>query len=153
MIDNNPNRSYSSVIIPILVSRKSIVLVYDSSKPPPILWKLPGGGVDSVDNNDPEKTAIRELCEETGLEITEDDQLTHILKENMGVYDRHLFLALIGSEEPVLKKKGDEGESISTFSLSEFEMMDDFLPHHRKVLDLPYVKEAIKTCMHEFLGV
>ncbi len=152
MIENNPDRSYSSIILPILLVSSSIVLVHDPSKPPPILWKLPGGGVDLFDGNDPEKTAIRELVEETGLEITKDDQLTHILEENMGAYDRHLFVALIGLEEPVLKKMGDEGEIISTFDFSKFEAMVDFLPPHRKLLKLQNVKEKIRACVEDFLS-
>lgn len=147
MVERDSGRSYSSIILAILPRRLSVVLVYEPSKPSPIFWKLPGGRKDG--NETPEETAIRELEEETGLVVAEN-QLTHFFSEDMGQFDRHLFGVIISGEEN-LKEKGDEGEEIGTFDFSELDSMVDFLPNHRRLLDRPEVKEALQKTIRENL--
>jgi len=142
-------RSYSSVIFAIIPNQHSVVLVYEPGKPSPIYWKLPGGRVDPKDH-DPEETAVRELEEETGLELSEGDVLSLLCREDKGSFDRYLFVAVTNSG--ALKKRGDEGEEIALFNITELDDMLDFFPDHRDLLNRSDVKEKLQEALQAFLS-
>ena len=149
-----PERSFSSIVLAILPKQDLVVLVYETTKPLPIFWKLPGGRVDySADGNDPKKTAIRELEGETGL-IASVDELILLCKENKGTHDRYLFVAIINVTDPeldsMLKETGDEGELVGQFGCLEITHMPEFFPDHLELLNRPDVRKKLQVALEKF---
>lgn len=117
--------------------RNEVVLILDPKKPLPHGWKFPGGGKKRFET--PEKTAARELEEETGLIVNADDlfPVGHVDKKNHTLF---LFYVAVPDFDG-LKEYGNEGEWVDTFDAHDLLHMKDFLPDHRPFLH--YIK------MHE----
>jgi ADP-ribose pyrophosphatase YjhB (NUDIX family) len=111
-------------------SPEGIPLVRDPKKPL-WCWKFPGGG--SLENEEPEDTAIREVEEETGL-IVQKKNLKLLDKENRITHIFIFFKANVPSLK-TLKKIGNDDEEIKVFSLDEIKSMKDFFPNHRRILE------------------
>ncbi|MEX2144827.1 MAG: NUDIX hydrolase [Candidatus Spechtbacterales bacterium] len=115
------------------------VLVHDPRKGTPCLWKLPGGKREGKE--EPVKTAVRELEEETGISLSpeslalihEEDKITHV---------KYAYIAYI-DEFPPLKKIGDEGEDVSIFEVRELWEMADMLYAHYLVVE-PTLRSLLK---------
>jgi len=107
----------------------TIPLVMDERKPLPHFWKLPGGR--SEVGETPEQTAVRETAEEVGLKI---DKVCVMKEEDRGSHKMYLFGAMVNSFDE-LKPKGDEGERVALFTITEVQTMMDFFPPHRKLLE------------------
>jgi len=139
----------SGGIVSMLESR--IVLVYEPTKPNPVYFKLPGGGEDPVDCGDPKKTAVREIEEETGVRITEDE-LFLLYKEDKMSHDRYFFIAVVDYElaKKSLKKFGDEDEVVLLVSITA---VDDVLSHpeHIGIINLPEVRKKLQKVLFEHL--
>ena len=115
----------------LIITPEGTPLIRDPKKPMPRYWKLPGGRSEGEET--PEECAVREIWQETGLKIKQDD--LQVLDQQ----DRHSHtLTLFRIDLPSLKglkKQGDEQEEIKVFSsLMEIGKMDDFFPNHRSVV-------------------
>lgn len=115
----------------LIITPEGTPLIRDPKKPVPRYWKLPGGRSEGEET--PEECAVREIWQETGLKIKQDD--LQVLDQQ----DRHSHtLTLFRIDLPSLKglkKQGDEQEEIKVFSsLMEIGKMDDFFPNHRSVV-------------------
>ncbi len=117
--------------VSVLISgpEEMVPLVLDETKPYPHFWKLPGGKSESGET--PEQTAVRETMEEVGLTI---GKVCRLREEDRRSHMMYLFGAMIDSFGQ-LKSRGDEGERIALFTISEMQEMMDFFPPHRKLLE------------------
>lgn len=95
-------------------------------------WKFPGGKQEWFETT-PKQTAIREIEEETGIILREEDLvlLTVIPRDTHCVY---LFAGKASSSKNTLKEKGDEGEYVKIFPMKDVFAMDEFFPSHRNFL-------------------
>jgi 8-oxo-dGTP pyrophosphatase MutT (NUDIX family) len=106
------------------------VLITDLLRPPPQLWKFPGGGVEPEDR-DPLDTAVREVEEETGITIERD--ALHLLEPlNMGKYTMYFFEAVTDNFDG-FRKKSPNSELAGIFNIDELYRMVDFHPRYYEV--------------------
>src|ERR1019366_7114430 len=103
----------------LITSGGGTPLVRDPKKPIPRYWKLPGGR--SEGNETPEECAVREIYQELGLEIDQDD-LELLEQQDRGSHTLTFFRINLASLAG-LKKEGDEQEEIRIFKLSEIPTM------------------------------
>lgn len=54
-------------------------------------WNIPGGKMESCDNESFEKTAIRECFEETGIKITDKLYLLDKIRDNKFLWNTYLY--------------------------------------------------------------
>lgn len=112
-----------------------IVLVKDVSRfGENAKWKLPGGHSELYDD-DQIATGIREIEEETGIQLRREDISIAGREDRKG----HFFWLLVSSVSSLegLKKIGDEGEEVKIFTQQEFREMlsrDEILKSHVRVL-------------------
>jgi ADP-ribose pyrophosphatase YjhB (NUDIX family) len=111
----------------LLITPEGIPLIRDPKKPAPVYWKLPGGRSESGETA--EAAAVREIKEEIGVVLKEDD-LFLIREEDRGSHTLAVFRAKLPKLEGT-KHTGDEGEEIRVFSPSDIAAMPDFFPNHR----------------------
>ena len=131
-----------SVLVRILCGDKTI-LVRQPQKRPPIMWKWPGGKIE--DGETVIEAAIRELLEETGINLT--GQPFSELKEfpqphgPNGPYTQH-FLTVSVSPELIAGHVGklvemidNEGQKIEStcFTVDELEREPEFMPKHLRM--------------------
>ncbi len=107
-----------------------IPLVCDRTKPLPHYWKFPGGR--SMPGEKPVQTAVRELFEETGIRVRQE-QLALVREENRGKHSFFLFQVSV-SETPALRARGGGGELVKLFPRKGIETMPDFFPSHHRYL-------------------
>ena len=121
----------------LVVAPEGIPLVRDPKKPQPVYWKLPGGR--SNPGESAEDAAVRELEEELGLHITQNDLRLIYEEERAGhfVYFFRTELARLNG----LKTIGDEGEEVHIFSKEDILAMPDLFPNHKKVVETLLRKE------------
>lgn len=88
----------------------------------PGLWEFPGGG---VEENDAEKTALRELREETGLEgeIKKTGKSNTIHKNSLS-FRFHPFLVHVGTKEVSLSHEHQDHEWVTLPEIESFETVD-----------------------------
>ena len=96
----------------LIISPEGTPLVRDPKKPVPRYWKLPGGRSEGEET--PEECAVREIWQETGLKIKQDD-LQVLDQQDRGSHTLTLFRIDLPSLKG-LKKQGDEQEEIKVFS-------------------------------------
>jgi len=80
-----------------------VILIKDHRKPEPLVWKFPGGtGEMAIDEPEtPRETMMREILEETGIDIayarnvTLQDYGTVQARSQRGPYDVHMFGAVL----------------------------------------------------------
>ena len=129
------------VIVPVDEQTGMMALVIDDSKHgvggKPAYWKFPGGKIDPPDEDlDEYAAALRELKEETKLSVSRS-RIWQIGSEWRGNHTLFIFVALAPNFD-TLGTRGDEGERVSAFELSEIQQMsgnETFFPVHRSVLD------------------
>lgn len=115
-----------------------ILLVQKSSGPNKGLWDLPGGKIQFGES--PDTTLIREVLEETGLEIDEvhylksDAQVIHYTDPNLGKMTMHLvgFIFKVKPKQTLtLAPKEDDDDLICTkwcdYAELEVETLSPFL--------------------------
>ena len=115
----------------LIITPQGIPLIRDPKKPAPIFWKAPGGR--SVINENARAAAVREVREEIGMALSEND-LTVISEKDKGSHVLTLFLTKPKSLLN-LKVRGDEGEEIRLFSPKQILAMPDFFPNHREAFE------------------
>ena len=86
----------------LITSPEGIPLVRDPKKPLPRYWKLPGGRSEGVET--PEECAVREIYQEIGLELNQDD-LQVIEQQDRKSHTLTFFRANVPSLKE-LKKEG-----------------------------------------------
>ncbi|MEI6058097.1 MAG: NUDIX hydrolase [bacterium] len=123
------NDSLHAVAV-LIISPEGTPLVRDPKKPVPRYWKLPGGRSEGAET--PEECAVREIDEELGLEIDQDD-LQLLDQQDKGNHTLTIFRLDLATLKG-LKKVGDEHEEISVFKSSSIVDMPDFFPNHRLVV-------------------
>ena len=116
-------------VAPSVIAPEGIPLVRDPGKPRPLFWKLAGGKGDGDET--PKETAVREILEELGIKIRQED-LVPVDKESKGDHIIYYYQVtipnLIG-----LRERGD-GEEVQVFAPQEVvRMRDFFLPHRDAV--------------------
>lgn len=108
----------ATAIIPFLPD--SILLIKRATKPFNGYWALPGGRVDPGETV--EQTVVREVKEETGLDIVVIRKIGEYHEQGVqgGVdYDYYPACFLVESFDGELKKQESEIEDIKIFSLNE----------------------------------
>ena len=123
-----PEVSRGRAVAVLVITPQGIPLIRDPKKPAPVFWKAPGGRGNA--NETAKSAALRELREEIGVTLAEDD-LVVVSEENKGSHILTLFAAKRPSL-PAIKDRGDEGEEIRVFSPTEILAMTDFFPNHKK---------------------
>jgi len=131
------------LIVPIDEETGKIALVMDPSKPSPLYWKFPGGGIEYMDI-DPQypfdnylkadNAARREAREETGLTIR-IMRLGRIPKRTHTLY---LYIGLADFAQ--MAQAGDEGEIPRAFSTEEINRLKNFMPGHQAILKMAIEK-------------
>lgn len=122
------DQDYATAVL--IITPQGIPLVRDPKKPRPWYWKLPGGR--SVGNETAQRCAVREVGEELGILLKEEDLQT--VREE--VRNTHI-LVVFRVDLPELSgmsPHGDEGEEIKVFSAREILMLSDFFPNHRRLI-------------------
>lgn len=115
----------------LIISPEGTPLVRDPKKPMPRYWKLPGGRSEGKET--PEECAVREIWQETGLEIDQDN-LRVIGREDRGDHTLIFFRVDVPALKN-LKQQGDELEEVKVFpSLTGIGKMENFFPNHRGVV-------------------
>ncbi|MDE2038070.1 MAG: NUDIX hydrolase [Patescibacteria group bacterium] len=114
----------------LIVSPEGIPLVRDPKKPAPRYWKLPGGR--SEDGETPEECAVREIREELGIVLDQDD-LEVIEQQDRGNHTLTFFRAK-AADLKGLKTAGDEREEIEVFTLAEAARLPDLFPNHARIM-------------------
>ncbi|MEY2664809.1 MAG: hypothetical protein RIT04_617 [Candidatus Parcubacteria bacterium] len=114
----------------LILSPQGTPLVRDPKKPIPRYWKLPGGRSEGAET--PEECAVREIYQELGIEIDQDD-LQVVDEQDRGSHTLTFFKINLASLTG-LKKVGDEREEIRIFKLSEIAEMEDFFPNHKNII-------------------
>ncbi|MDP3729136.1 MAG: NUDIX hydrolase [bacterium] len=114
----------------LIISPDGIPLVRDPKKPIPRYWKLPGGR--SKEGETPEECAVREIKQEIGLAIDQDN-LEALEQEDRGSHTLTFFKIAVPSLKKI-KNVGDEQEEIKIFSQKEIIALPDLFPNHRGVV-------------------
>lgn len=134
-------RDFSSIVAALFPKTRQVAMVEEPSKPPPTYSKFPGGR--GEDGETPEEAGVRELEEETGFVVRVED-LVLLTKVDKGNHDLYFFAVIMTGSSTITKERGDEGELISLVDCDELDTMVDFLPPHRKLLEMPEVIEKLR---------
>jgi ADP-ribose pyrophosphatase YjhB (NUDIX family) len=122
--------THSYVAVVLIITPYGVPLVRDRRMLQPHYWKLPGGKGEPGET--PEKTAARELLEETGLEVKATDLqvIACVQKKNHCIY---IFWGELPDVRHI-KQNGDEGEEVKVFPTADVPFMEDLLPLHKEQL-------------------
>lgn len=122
-------RVRKSVAVALLTSRNQVLIVKRSAscKYGPNLWQLPGGKVEPGES--PLKAAVREMGEELGITLTEE-QLTpvqifrsHFLNDSSQPFDMHLYLCRVDDSIPDIRLNR-ENQSFEWLELDTLSLYD-----------------------------
>jgi 8-oxo-dGTP pyrophosphatase MutT (NUDIX family) len=105
------------------------VLITDTRRPPPQLWKFPGGKMEP--GEDPFETALREAKEETGLSLQREN-LTLIETTNLSNHTKYFFVAVTDSFEG-FQNRSKDGEIAGIFDIEYLHKMVDIHPRYYEV--------------------
>jgi 8-oxo-dGTP pyrophosphatase MutT (NUDIX family) len=105
------------------------VLITDTRRPPPQLWKFPGGKMEA--GEDPFETAIREVFEETGVTLKREN-LALIETEHLDSHTKYFFLATTDSFAG-FQQRSKDGEIAGIFDISYLHKMVDIHPRYYEV--------------------
>lgn len=102
----------------------------DPTIPYPGFWELPGGTLDT-DDESPEAGALREVFEEIGVRLSEDQIVWRALYQSVrfpGVYNAFFVVTLSTAPGLIL---GSEGRSCKFMPVREFESDKEVILDHR----------------------
>ncbi|MCX6787666.1 MAG: NUDIX domain-containing protein [Candidatus Kaiserbacteria bacterium] len=125
-----------------IMSLTRILLIRDKWFETPY-WKLPGGGIESIDA-DIIAAAIREIEEEVGMRLVRAEVAVCSTdwRDEQKIYHPHFCIARVTEEKLDMHLKiGDENGRplmVATFEKNEVPTMGDLLDQHR-----PFVKMAL----------
>lgn len=107
---------YDSSFGIIVYKHKVLVILRDNKPtiPSPNTWQFIGGGPEP--NETPDETLIREIKEETNIDITDYKFLT-LLKMEEG--DKHIYQVKLNEQQFNQIKLGNEGQKLEFFCLEE----------------------------------
>jgi len=115
----------------LIVTPQGIPLILDPAKKPPY-WKAPGGRSSrEFPGETAKKVAIREVEEEVGIQPQlSESELIVVVEEPHPTHTRSLF---VGHRATLagIKKRGDDGEIVKVFSVSEILALPNFFEPHR----------------------
>lgn len=120
----------------IVETPDGIPLVSDPQKPSPRFWKFPGGR--NHPGEMPPETAIRELNEETGVNLSTGKLKLIHQEERTSSGRNHLFFLFHAkmSKRVKLCERGEGGELVKFFTPEKIKTMPDFFPNHKALLKL-----------------
>jgi ADP-ribose pyrophosphatase YjhB (NUDIX family) len=101
---------------------------------PNAFWKLPGGRNKGTES--PRQAIVREIHEETGLKINQND-LIEFEKIEHAAHDQYVFAILVSSFKGLRELGQENGTKSLTIKLFPARkiLQEDLLPPHRKVLE------------------
>jgi len=126
------NETTGSVLI-VVESPEGILLVKDPQQKDPLFWKFPGGKVKIWLCEKHKEAAVRELKEETGLEV-KPEQLRILDYKRNSEHILTVFGTRVESLDGVLKI-GKSGEITKISTLEGINKLKDFHPNHREILN------------------
>ena len=106
-----------------------VLLIKRNNEPFKDYWAFPGGFV-NIDES-AEETAIRELYEETGLEITQIEQLKAYTSPDRDPRERVITIVFIAESKIKKVKGGDDAKEAKWFDISN---LPDLAFDHEKIL-------------------
>lgn len=133
----NPTPTVDVVILMPMDDGEGVVLIERSN--PPHGWALPGGFVDYGESC--EQAAVREMKEETGLDITLTGLLGVYSDPNRDPRQHTMSVVYTGvPQDPASLMAGDDAANAKVFPLGEWPelvfdhsaILNDFLAAHRK---------------------
>jgi len=119
-----------------IFDRGSILLIQRRDVP---IWVLPGGGVDG--DEDFHEAVLREVLEETGLQVKVEHKVAVYLPQNRLATPTHLFMCRFAGGNP---KTGPETANVRFFSIDA--LPDDLFHIHKEMIDI-----ALKKCNYTHL--
>ncbi len=108
---------------------EKIILVHDKHKPPPPMWKLPGGKVEPWES--PEIALYRELNEEIGINILPLTDKDVIFEKDLGTHIFRVYKVIYHSGQ--ITPYQEEIERLNLFSEKDIRQMlldKKILPKH-----------------------
>ena len=135
-------KPFTASRVAILCDEKLVTILRDDKPeiPYPAMWEFPGGGREK--NETPEQCAFREIYEELGVQIYEDDFLWK--KEYPSDCEKkmvsYFFVATISPERLSRVRFGNEGKEWKTMSIEEFMTSERSIPKLRNKLS-DYLRE------------
>ena len=137
------NCTTNGSVLVAIVSGDDIVLGWQPTKKPPIYRKLLGGRIKN--NETPEQTVVREVKEESGIDLTGQKLIK--LGEfpqngNNGQYIQYLFAVIVPGELVAKHRAGivemidDSYEKIEStcFKLSQLDKLPDLMDKHKSFI-------------------
>lgn len=100
----------------LLIEDGQALLVRRAVEPQKGLWSIPAGYVDR--GEDPQQAAVREVAEETGLEIAISDLLA-VYYNPPGLGGASIFIAYLGTRTGGTLQAGDDADAAEFFALDE----------------------------------
>ena len=134
-----------SVLLALLCQEKDlIVLARQPGMRDPIYWKLPGGRIST--NETPHEAIIREVFEETGIDLSSQDlMLAREIPQvgPKGPYIQYLFIVSVpyalvrGHDNKMVTQVDTTGDKIEStcFQISKLDTIYDFMPKHKMILE------------------
>jgi ADP-ribose pyrophosphatase YjhB (NUDIX family) len=121
----------------VCVTPAGIPLVRDwnSGKPSPIYWKLPGGTGEFGET--PEDTALRELEEETGIALGDARLLKTLFVEKKRDHTHFFFLVTLDYVPTLAEVGAEDKEEIRMYTREQIARMPGLIlmPSHRPVIE------------------
>ena len=135
---NEEKKKIDKNAVAVIVNKDNkILLLKRGSKAPwqPNKWSLVGGGIEKGETA--KKACLREIQEETGLEI---DELVECFKINRhGNSEETLFACRHNGEETDVELNEDENSNYGWYSIAEMEYLDT-VPHLIEYITLVFKK-------------
>lgn len=121
-------------LIAVVVGNKVLCMKRSLVNPvAPNMWELPGGKVYSIETS--KEAALRELKEETGIELNQLDSLGYLTKRrNPTVETIELFITRL-QEVPYIKLRQEEHEAYQFLDLDDVVLDDQWLVTMDEALD------------------
>ena len=90
IIENSNHNRFSNIVL--ISPENEILIVHRRERRFKNMWGFPGGLIEEQDNNDSKMASIRELKEETGIELNDNEKskieyLTSIVHNNKSISD------------------------------------------------------------------
>jgi|GEM_PF-3060242 len=128
MIPTETHETFSVLVLAFNRQTGLVPLVRGGKGHSERLWRIPGGGSRLLEF--PFQTAVREMKEETGLDVAALNSVFTL--EKVHGHKQCVFIAEFFSTENILTE-GDEGEEVELFHIDEVLEIKDFHRGHREI--------------------